>query len=396
MTGLASATPDSGRRSGSAQAWFVFALIVVVIVGVVVIGGKDDGKPYDLDSAGVSGYKGMRLTLERLGAHIDRIDATDVGGPATAHANAVFVPVADGAPHELVRRLERFARSGGVVVLGSETRASSGAIGASGSSGVDIVGEPRGRCDIGRLTGSGVVDPVGVEPIEVPDGSRSCYGSGLEALVTSRLVGSGDWVTFASPELFTNDAIRPRTEEIDDPPGPMPDNVVVLARMLLRIDRPRVAVVTSGIRASVLQGDQSLVELIPIGVKLGIWQVFCAVALYAWWRARRLGRVVAEAQPVPIAGSELVAAVGNLMERREDPGHAADLLRGETRRALTERLGVPRGTDARTLALLVAARTGRDADAVRATLAERPVDSDDALLDVAAQLESIRQEVFGV
>jgi len=138
--GLASATPDSGRRSGSAQAWFVFALIVVVIVGVVVIGGKDDGKPYDLDSAGVSGYKGMRLTLERLGARIDRIDAADVGGPATAHANAVFVPVADGAPHELVRRLERFARSGGVVVLGSETRASSGAIGASGSSGVDIVG----------------------------------------------------------------------------------------------------------------------------------------------------------------------------------------------------------------------------------------------------------------
>ena len=384
----------SAPGGGSTRIWLVAAVIVAVTVAIVALSGNDEGRPYDLDSAAPSGYKGLRLTLERLGAHLDRIDADAVGGSATAKDDVVFVPVADGASVDLIARLERVARAGGVVVLGSETRASPGAAGSASSS--QIVGEPRGRCDIVRLADAGSIDPVGVEPIEVPRDARSCYGTGGRALVTSRMLGAGEWVTFASPELFTNDAIRPRNEEIDDPKGPMPDNVVVAADMLLRRDRTRLAVVTGGLRASVLQGNQSLVELIPVGVKLAIWEMFCAVGLYAWWRARRLGRVVPEHQPVPIAGSELVSAVGNLMERRHDPYHAAELLRRDTRRAVAERLGVPRGTDTETLSALVASRTGRDVDAVRSALADRPVDSDPALLDVATQLETIRQEVLGV
>ena len=61
---------------------------------------------------------------------------------------------------------------------------------------------------------------------------------------------------------------------------------------------------------------------------------------FALWKGRRLGRPVAETQPVQIAGSELVVAVGNLMQKAGRPEAAASQLRDDLRRDLTSRLGL--------------------------------------------------------
>jgi hypothetical protein len=143
-----------------------------------------------------------------------------------------------------------------------------------------------------------------------------------------------------------------------------------------------------------LGGDASFSDLIRPGVKLGIWQLVAAFVFFAWYRGRRLGRVVTESHPVPIAASELVGAVGNLMERRQDPSRAAQLLRQETVGELAMRLGMPRATDPSVVAAMVAGRIGRDPDAVLAVLSTRPVSSDEQLLAVSTQLEAIRQEVL--
>jgi hypothetical protein len=117
--------------------------------------------------------------------------------------------------------------------------------------------------------------------------------------------------------------------------------------------------------------------------------------LWVLWRARRLGRPVTEDQPVAVAGSELVAAVGRLLDARRRPDEAAETVRADVRRAAAGRLGLLADADVRTVAAAVAARTGRDEAAVAAALGEHPVTTDDDLVAVTAELDRIRSDVLG-
>jgi hypothetical protein len=116
--------------------------------------------------------------------------------------------------------------------------------------------------------------------------------------------------------------------------------------------------------------------------------------VYALWRGRRLGRPLTEPQPVDIAGSELVAAVGDLLQRTREPQRAARLLRDDTRRRLCRALGLPTDSTIETLADAVAGRTAVSADRVARTLSTQPVTSDDDLVSLAREIESLRQEII--
>ena len=123
-------------------------------------------------------------------------------------------------------------------------------------------------------------------------------------------------------------------------------------------------------------------------------QLGLAAVVYALWRARRLGRPVAEPQPVALAGSDLVAAVGGLLDRAGSPGHAAEVLRADLRRFLTDRLGVPPQAGDDALAAVAAERTGVDADRLRAALGAGPVTDDAGLVALARAIDRIREEVL--
>ena len=370
----------------------VVALLIVFVAGLVLLGGNDHGSPYDLDDPGPDGYKGLRLVLERLGAEVDEGDSSEIDVGLARSGTVVFVPVAAATPPGETGVWEDFVRSGGRLVLGTP-RDDGGPQTTEDPAGGMIVGAPPGICEIDALADLEAIDPSGFQRLEVPAGARSCFGDGEVALVVQETIGEGTLTTLAGPRLLINDALRAHDQEVDDPKGPMRDNVVMASRLLAPEGQGRVLVITSGVASAEL-GEESLVSLIGSSVKLGLWQLVIAFALYAWWRGRRHGRVVTEVQPVPIAGSELVAAVGNLMSRRGDPRHAASLLRTAAVRDLAERLGVPRGTDVSVVAELIAARTGREPAAVLGPLASMPISSDGDLLRVAAQLEAIRTEVL--
>jgi hypothetical protein len=385
----------AASRRAAGRVWIGLGVALAVVVAVVLASGHDTGERYDLDDAQASGYKGLRLVLEAGGGTVERIDAAALDAELAQRVPVAFVPVAQAASAAAARRGEAYARAGGTLVLGTPQR-DTGPQTASGEAfdpGVDIVAIPRGVCDIAALRDARAVDPSGSVALRVPWGAESCYGDGDTALVVRQAVGAGAIVTLASPNLFTNDAMRPHDQDVDHPHAPMRDNVVVASRLLDPVGQGTVAVVTSGV-AAVVDGQRQLSDLIGAGVKLGIWQLIAAFVLFAWYRGRRFGRVVVEAQPVPIAGSELVEAVGNLMERRDDPGRAAWVLRRDAAGDLAMRLGVPRSTDVSVVAAMIGARTGRDPAAVLGTLATAPVTSDDELLAVAADLEAIRQEVL--
>jgi hypothetical protein len=362
----------------------VTLVLAAVVLGILVGRGGED-RPYDLDSSRPAGYRGLRLVLEELGVTVER------GGPGELDGgrriDTVFVPDATGMVEPTRRRLERFARTGGRVVLGDPRP-------DRFFTEVEIVGVPPGECTISELDDAGSIDPRGATPLQVPAGSRRCYGVGPVAHVVSEQVGEGRIIRISSPELFVNDAMRPRNQEVDEPKGPMPDNVVLAVRLLAPSGAgTRVLVLTAG-AAVAPTGQRTLTDLVRPGVKVGLWQLAVAVAVYGWAQGRRFGRVVEEPQPVPIEASELTVAVGQLMRRRRDPTTAAKLLRAGVLVDLTRRLGLPRGADERTTARLVAERVGTDAEEMFATLFEQPVGDDSALVALAHRLDAIRQEVL--
>ena len=185
-------------------------------------------------------------------------------------------------------------------------------------------------------------------------------------------------VTISSPFLWVNARLQPRKEEGGEPLA----NGATAVRLLG--DQDTVTFIDPVPSAdAVITGDQDPVTLLPTPVKLALAQLLGAFVLYVWWRSRRLGRPVAERLPVEVAGSELTAAVGDLLRRRGNPQRAAATVRGDTRRVLGARLGM--GADPSPVALVevVAARTGRPPDQVGAALygdPASPVDDATALV----------------
>jgi len=143
-------------------------------------------------------------------------------------------------------------------------------------------------------------------------------------------------------------------------------------------------------------GTAGLGDLIAPRVRLALWQLVVAFVLLALWRARRLGRPVAEPQPVQLPGAELVVAVGNLLQRAKGRGQAAGLLTDDLRRSLAERLGLPPSAPPDQVADTVAARTAIPRERVLRILTH-PAPRDEAELVALGQaVDTIRREVIGV
>jgi hypothetical protein len=103
---------------------------------------------------------------------------------------------------------------------------------------------------------------------------------------------------------------------------------------------------------------------------------------------------VLEPQPVAVAGSELVAATGGLLDRSRAPQHAGELLRRDLRSFLCDRLGVPRDAQLGVLAAVTAERTGLDESMLGWALGPEPVLDDGQLVTLARTIDRIREEVL--
>ena len=100
-----------------------------------------------------------------------------------------------------------------------------------------------------------------------------------------------------------------------------------------------------------------------------------------------------EPQPVELAGSELVVAVGNLMQVAKRRDHAAALLRAELRTDLTRRLGLPPDAAPDVVAEIAARRTGVDGARLASALRDGPVGDDAGLVALGQTVEAVREEV---
>jgi hypothetical protein len=354
---------------------FALVLVTVLLLAVLVVGAPAGGEdePLDPRSTGESGARGLVVLLEELGADVD----LERGVPADTAEAAVLLE--DQLDDERRLEVREWVDRGGTLVVADPSSGLAPPVVAedllSALSATPVL--EREECDIDALDAVETVEPGGGLQYEVPLGAGSCFGDGDAAFVVAVDQGEGTVVAVGGPGPFTNEAL-------DDA-----DHAVMAAALLAADPPTEVAFLEPSPPGS---GDEGLLELVPVPVERALAQLAIAFLLYAWFRARRVGRPVLEPLPTELAGSELTAAVGQLLQQARDPAAAAEVLRRDLRRLLGRRLGVPPDAEPEVLAD-AAARRGGDRDRVLAALT-RPVADDAELVVLGREIDDICVEVL--
>ncbi|HWG23242.1 DUF4350 domain-containing protein [Actinospica sp.] len=140
----------------------------------------------------------------------------------------------------------------------------------------------------------------------------------------------------------------------------------------------------------------TLAQLIPHWIWWMLLQLLVAAAALAYWRSRRLGRLVGEKLPVKVRAAETVEGHANLYRRASAHGRAAGLLRSAAARRIAPLLGLPAGPAGRnpeSLVQAVAERLRQSPGQVHAILAGEVPMTESELVRLTDQLDRLEQEV---
>jgi hypothetical protein len=370
-----------GRGMPPVRRALPWVALVLGLLLVAVVGGRraEEGNPLDPDSPAPLGTKGIVEVLRELGATV----TVSADPPGSGAATALLL--SDDLTPQRRDGLLAWVRRGGTLVVADP---SSGVTAARpvGTTRIGLLEAPlERRCDVAALRDAGEVSAPGGLVFEVPRGGgvRGCFPRGDGAWLLVQPLGDGNVVRLGGASAVVN-------QELGEA-----DNAVLLTSLLA--PSPGAGAVVWVLRPPLPGGgDASLGDLVAPRVRLALWQLAVAFVVLALWRARRLGRPVAEPQPVQVPGSELVVAVGNLLQRARGRGQAAGLLGDDLRRSLAERLGLPPSTPADQVADAAARRTGVQRERVLRALAP-PTPRDEAELVALSQaVDAVRREVTSV
>jgi hypothetical protein len=356
---------------------------VVVVLGVVGGRGGSGGPPLDPTSTSPDGAKALALLIGQLGPGVDQLTGPPTGATGSPGEAGVALVLQDQLDPAGNRQLAAWVRAGGILVAADPDLVLGFAAPARepGPGGpVSVTGSLVPGCRLAAVRGVNTVEPGNGFAVRPPSGATGCFPTpDGGAFMVVQPLGSGQLVLLGGPDLWTNANINKG------------DNAVLAANLLApHASGPRVQWMV-GPRAG--SGHKSLLQLMAPRVKEGLIELVVAIALLALWRARRLGRPVVETPPVELPGSELVVAVGHLLQQGGRRDDAAGILRSTVRRGIADQFGVVLTARPDTMATVVAARTGLDRDMVLATVAGPPPAGDDELVALARNADRIGQEM---
>jgi hypothetical protein len=375
-----------GGGGGGAAGWLAGALLAVLTVVAVLAIGRADDKTLSPRSDAKLGTSALVILARQLGADVrvrDRLPDLDGAGSPD-----VMLVLVDRFSAGQRREVTDWVRSGGVLVVTDPASRFVPTVGDEFFDVLDLGFAATRRCAVPALADLDLADirPRGGGVLyQVPDGSQGCVRNDFgDAFIVARDRGEGTVVAVGGSGMAVNVALAKG------------ENAPIMAALLAPRPGTDLAVLEPGGvggAARAVPGGRTLADLVAPGVKRALVQLGIAFVLYALWRARRLGRPVPEPQPVSVAASELVAAVGNLLDRSGSPEHAGELLRADLRRFLADRAGVPASAGDDVLATVVADHTGLAADELRRALGPEPVTDDAGLMALARTIDRIREEV---
>ncbi len=396
------AAQADGATSGVKVVGVMVLLLIVAVVGLLLVRARPAPDPFDPRSGRPDGARGLVLTLERLGASVD--DTRNVPGGRSA---TTVIVLDDRLDDDQRLRLVEFAEAGGTVVVADPLSSLHGGAGLDGGAqvitGIDLPerrlsAEREANIETGTCTLRSLANLRG---LYVPDGllfpvgpsEPQCFtrdGVADESAVTSfvvvRSIGSGTIIGLGDNEVFTNRHLR------------RADNAALAAALLISEPGASVTVLVgngaSPTIADIGSGDDTLFDLVPTWVWMALALGALAFVVFAISCSARLGRIVSEPVSVPIAGSELVSATGNLMARAGHAQRAGWLVLGRLHRDLSRAHNVELASPLDALDRAVSDLSGTTPGAV-AQLLGRVATDDASLLDISRQARQLRLQVLG-
>lgn len=396
MTATVAPTPGPpvippARRRSRARWWWIALPVALVGFVLLMFAGRptvDRPPPLSPDSEWPDGTKGLVLLLGDVGADVTVTsdapsDVDDLDGTDVLLITLDYLYELD----EIAAIREWVDLGGRLVVLDPYSQFTEVTEGTAPGT------LASGACTIDALAGLDEIRTGGDAAMYTTYfGDDRCFSVGDTSFVVAVEQGDGTVVSVGGPTVFSNALL----DQADNAGlavallAPEPGTRVRVMDLAFTVPPPDV----ERPDAPVPNPLSGFLDALPERVRLPLLQVILAFVAYAWWRGRRIGRPVREPQAVEVEGSELVQAVGRLMARSRDPARAAAVLRDDLRRALCDRLGLPRDVDTSVLVRVAAERTATPETQVAAALTGPPVVDDAGLIDLARLIETIRQEVL--
>jgi hypothetical protein len=350
------------------------AALILFAVVLTILSDQTSRGYLDPDGVNISGARAVVRLLEDHGVEVTRVRTVADVAEASQEGGTILVTEPDLL---LPEQIDRLVETGVDMVLVQPRRPDEFApdVFVAGE-GPDVVVEP--QCDLPAAERAGDARLGGVR-YDGPAEATRCYPVGDAAsLLSGTHRGGGDVVVLGTSAPLTN-------RYLDQ------DGNAALVLGLLG-EQERLIWYRPSFETTAAQ-ERSFVDLLPGWVTPVAWQLVVAALLTAWWRARRLGPVVAEPLPVVVRAAETTEGRARLYRRGRSRGHAAAVLRQAALRRLAGRFGLPPGTPAAAVAEAVSARTTMDAGAV-ADVLDGPEPADDAgLVRLADALDALELEV---
>lgn len=376
--------PRAGEIWRAARVPVAIAVLLVVLATLLAV-ARSGGRRGELDPSAVddTGSRALATLLRDREVTVQRVTTAAAALAAAGPDSTVFVPLPERLPSGSLRALAEDA-DGDLVLVDPDNATLSAVAGGVRKDGAVGVGRRQPACELPVARAAGSAELGGTAYSVDDPAAQSCYAAGGRPTLVS-LAAAGRTVTvLGTAKPFTND-------RLDD------DGNAALALGLLG-RQPRLVwlLPARGQLAPAPTGESpGLLDLLPDRLLLALGQLALAVALFALWRARRLGPVVAESLPVVVRSAEAVEGRARLYRAAGARAEAAGALRAGVRSRLGDLLGQPPEESPAGLAHEVAGRTGRPAAGVAALLygADRDVPDDSALVRLADELDALEREV---
>jgi hypothetical protein len=377
------------RLLRTARGWRLPALLALAVVAAGVVIALLQPAPangyLDPDGTGPTGSRALADLLTARGERVVRVTA-----PPSASAAPGSLELITGAGSLTAAQVAQAGRfDGDILLIASGDVASSephaqddmpGALRAIAPAvhftGYEATTVARPECTVQAAAVSGTAYFYGVLLRSTAPGSQSCYPAGHGGYSLVRYTDGARTITVLGSSAPLSNAYLSSQGD------------AALSLNLLRSARQIIWVVPAPqAQADAAPGQRSFFSLVPWPAYLVAIQLGIAVLLAAAWRARRLGPLVAERLPVMVRAAETVEGHGRLYQARR----ARDRAAGELRAAASARIAQVTGSGATTEA--IAARTGLPAARVTTLLHGPPPPTDQALVTLAAELDTLERKI---
>lgn len=377
------------RARRTLRGWRLPALLALAVVAAGVVIALLQPAPangyLDPDGTGPTGSRALADLLAARGEQVVRVTAPPSGSAAPGSVELIT-----GAGSLTATQLAQAGRFDGDILLiasgdvapaephapdnvPAALRAIAPAVHFAGYEATTIA---RPGCTAQAAVVSGDAYFYGAVLRSAAPGSQSCYPAGHGGYSLVRYADGARTITVLGSSAPLSNAYLSSQGD------------AALSLNLLRSARQVVWVVPSPqAQADAAPGQRSFFSLVPWPAYLVAIQLGVAALLAAAWRARRLGPLVAERLPVIVRAAETVEGHGRLYQARR----ARDRAAGELRAAASARIAQVTGGGAANEA--IAARTGLSAAHVAALLHGPPPPTDQALVTLAAELDTLERKI---